>query len=99
MELNSQRDHIFIEQALARLEMLEGLCRAFDNWEEVSSRVSQSEDLGEAIATLRQPPLCLTEIQARTVLDSRQSRRTVQERRKIEQELDAVRAKVSEQPQ
>jgi DNA gyrase/topoisomerase IV subunit A len=85
-----------LERARIRLAMLEGLLKALDNWEEVSSRIQASADRGSAVEILGEPPLSLTDIQARMVLDMPQSRRTLEGRRQIEEELERVRAKLSQ---
>ena len=95
-------------QAQEREHILEGLCFAVDNIDEVVRIIRQSNDTDEAIVRLRELPGTvelapggdgepgLTERQARAVLNMRLARLTGLEMQKLTDELGQVRARIAE---
>ena len=66
-----------LERVRARLEILEGLIQAIDQWDLLSGLVASAADRHAAVEALRQSPLGMTEVQAHHVLDMRVTSRTI----------------------
>ena len=81
-------------KAEQRLELLEGIQKALDRWEDVSALVESAADRKDAIKTLGQPPLSFTDHQAHYVVDIPLWQRTREARHQVEEELEQARAQI-----
>lgn len=82
---------------VARLEVLDGLLGALENWHFVSTLVGLAADRSAAVAALQAPPLLFSKIQAQQVLDMGLSHRTALGRLSLAEERDAIRAELDRQ--
>jgi DNA gyrase/topoisomerase IV subunit A len=78
----------------ARLEVLEGLLAAVQNWHFVSTLIGAAADRSAAIVALQGVPLFLTKTQAQHVLEMKLSQRTALGRLSLAEERDAIRAEL-----
>lgn len=78
----------------ARLEVLDGLLRALENWHLVSTLIGSAADRSGAVAALQGSPFRFTKIQAHHVVDTRLSQRTALGRLSLAEERDAIRAEL-----
>lgn len=79
-----------------RLEILDGLLAAIENWHFVSTTVGGAEDRSAAIAALQGTPLLFSKLQAQEVVEMRLSQRSVLGRLSLAEERDAIRAELQE---
>ena len=79
-----------------RLEVLEGLLRALENWHFVSTLVGAAGDRSAAVAALQGSPFRFSKIQAQQIVDMRVSQRTALGRLALAEERDAIRAELAE---
>ena len=80
----------------ARLEVLNGLLTALENWHFVSSLVGAAADREAAVAALQSGPFLFAKLQATQILDMRASQRTALGRLALAEERDAIRAELDE---
>jgi hypothetical protein len=80
----------------ARLEVLDGLLTALENWHFVSSIIGAAADRDGAVAALQGVPFCFTKAQAIQIVDTRISQRTALGRLSLADERDAIRAELDE---
>jgi DNA gyrase/topoisomerase IV subunit A len=81
-------------KAQQRLELLEGIQKALDRWEDVSALVESAADRKDAIKMLGQPPLSFTDHQTYVVVDIPLWQRTQEGRLQLEEELEQLRAEI-----
>ena len=80
----------------ARLEILDGLLTALENWHFVSSLFGAAGDRDAAVAALQGAPFSFTKAQATQIVDMRISQRTALGRLSLAEERDAIRAELDE---
>lgn len=78
----------------ARLEVLDGLLRALENWHLVSTLVGSAADRSGAVAALQGSPFLFSKTQAYNVVDIRLYHRTALGRLSLAEERDAIRAEL-----
>ena len=83
----------------ARLEVLDGILRAVDNWHFVSSLVGAAADRYAAVAALQGFPFLFSKVQANQIVDMRLIQRTALGRLSLAEERDAIRAQLEELPE
>jgi hypothetical protein len=84
------------QQIAARLEVLDGLLGAIDNWHFVSTLISSAGDRSAAIAALQGSPYQFSKTQAREIIEMRMSQRTALGRLSLSEERDAIRAELKD---
>ena len=84
-----------LAQAEARAHILEGFAVALDHLDEIIALIRASESTAEARDALMQR-FDFSERQAQAILDMRLRALTALERRKVQQELDELRAKIAD---
>lgn len=94
-EVVQRRTKFDLEKAKERAHILEGLHKCLANIDAVISTIKKSKDREEAKKNLIKK-FRLTEIQANAILDMRLSQLAKLERKKIEDELKEMRAKIKE---
>ena len=91
---------LFLEQhrnlMVARLEVLDGLLGALQNWHFVSTLIGAAGDRSAAIAALQGSPFRFSKIQAQQIVDMRVSQRTALGRLALAEERDAIQAQLAE---
>lgn len=96
----SQAEVLFLERhrtrMTSRLEVLNGLVTALENWHFVSSLIGAAADREAAVAALQGGPFFFTKAQATQILDMRASQRTALGRLSLAEERDAIRAELEE---
>ena len=85
------------EKVAQKLHLLEGIQTALDNWDEVSARIYSAEDRKAAVEALGQSPVSLTDFQAYMVVDTPLSQRTQEGRRQLQEEIERLKAILSEE--
>jgi hypothetical protein len=80
----------------ARLEVLDGLLTAIENWHFVSSLIGAAADRYAAVAVLQGFPFFFSKVQAVHVLDMRLAQRTALGRLSLAEERDAIRSELEE---
>ena len=83
----------------ARLEVLDGILRALDNWHFVSSLIGAAADRYAAVAALQGFPFVFSRVQANQIVDMRLIQRTALGRLSLAEERDAIRAQLEELPE
>lgn len=81
---------------VARLEVLDGLLGAIQNWHFVSTLIGTAGDRSAAIAALQASPFRFSKIQAQQIVEMRVSQRTALGRLALAEERDAIRAELEE---
>jgi DNA gyrase/topoisomerase IV subunit A len=76
----------------ARLEIVDGLLWALDNFDAISGVVAQANDSADALRILTCDPFPLSEVQAHHILDMSLRRRTKLSRRELSSERDHLTA-------
>jgi hypothetical protein len=76
----------------ARLEIVDGLLWALDNFDAISGVVAQAKDSDEALRNLTCDPFRLSKVQAHHILDMSLRRRTKLSRRELSSERDHLTA-------
>jgi hypothetical protein len=80
----------------ARLEVLDGLLRAVENWHFVSTLVGTAADRDAGVAALQGSPFFFSKVQANHIVDMRLSQRTALGRLSLAEERDAIRAELDQ---
>lgn len=94
-----RRTEFDLREAEAREHILLGLKKALDHIDEIIKIIKKSKDVETARANLMSPPpggFKFSEIQANAILEMRLQKLAGLERKKIEDELDAVQALIKE---
>lgn len=94
-EVVKRRTLFDLTRAQEREHILLGLTKALDHIDEVIKVIRASKDVGEAEVNLIKK-FKFTEIQAKAILEMRLSRLANLERKKVEDELDEVQARIKE---
>jgi hypothetical protein len=79
-----------------RLEVLNGLLTALENWHFVSSLIGAAADRDAAVAALHGGPFFFTKVQATKIVEIRASQRTALGRLSLAEERDAIRAELDD---
>ena len=82
----------------ARLEVLDGILRALENWHFVSSLIGAAADRYGAVAALQGFPFLFSKVQANQIVEMRLTQRTALGRLSLAEERDAIRAALEELP-
>ncbi|OGC88315.1 DNA gyrase subunit A [Candidatus Adlerbacteria bacterium RIFOXYC1_FULL_48_26] len=94
-EVVKRRTEFDLKKAQEREHILLGLTKALDHIDEVIKIIRASKDVGEAEVNLIKK-FKFTSIQAQAILEMRLSRLANLERKKVENELDEVQARIKE---
>ncbi len=94
-EVVKRRTEFDLKKAQEREHILLGLTKALDHIDEVIKVIRASKDVNEAEVNLIKK-FKFTEIQAKAILEMRLSRLANLERKKVEDELDEVQARIKE---
>lgn len=79
-----------------RLQILDGLLTALENWHFVSTLIGAAADREAAVAALQGGPFFFTKVQATQIVEMRASQRTALGRLSLAEERDAIRAELEE---